>query len=95
MTEPMRSVVDWWFRDRRTGQIVIGQFPNLPLWLFIAGTAVGWLATSDSSVGRLAWVVATVGLGWWAVAEVSSGVNPWRRALGVGGVALLVLRILT
>ena len=32
--------VDWAFRDRQTGRIFIGQWPNLWLWIFVAASLV-------------------------------------------------------
>ena len=91
----VRRFLDWFFRDRRTGEIVIGQWPNLPLWLF-AGAALarwgldasgfavpGWLATALA-------IVAALSLAWWALDEILRGVNPWRRCLGAAVLALYV-----
>ena len=40
----------WWFENRETGEITIGQFPNWPLW----GTGATWLlvlvAGADSTL---------------------------------------------
>ena len=86
----MHRVVDWLFRDRETGRVVIAQFPNLPLWIFL-GTVVGrWLVAEDSGAFTVLRVVALVALGWWAVDEVVRGVNPWRRLLGVAGCGFVI-----
>jgi hypothetical protein len=88
------GIVDWALRDRRTGRIVVAQWPNVPLAVWIVAAVA--LALLDPEGGwRVALrVVATVVLGWWAVDEVVRGVNPWRRLLGavvlVGIVASLV-----
>lgn len=89
------GIADWFFRDRRTGQIVIAQWPNLPLWLFAVSAGLSWfldLASLQVPAGlhpalRLA---ALFCLGWWALDELLRGVNPWRRCLG-GAVLLLGL----
>lgn len=86
----MRRVVDWLFRDRETGEIVIAQFPNLPLWIFL-GTVVGrWLVPEDSGAFTVLRIVALAALGWWAVDEVVRGVNPWRRLLGGAGCGFVI-----
>ena len=86
----MRRVVDWLFRDRETGRIVIAQFPNLPLWIFL-GTVVGrWLVPEDSGAFTVLRVVGLAALGWWAVDEVVRGVNPWRRLLGLAGCGFVI-----
>ncbi|UMY15660.1 hypothetical protein MMB17_12950 [Methylobacterium organophilum] len=78
----MRRVLDWFFRDRATGRIVIGQWPNVPLWLFLAASCGAWLSPEDSTP-RLAFSwLASLSLAWWALDEVVRGVNPWRRCLG-------------
>ncbi|HEV3363353.1 MAG TPA: hypothetical protein VG795_04310 [Acidimicrobiia bacterium] len=75
-------MIDWLFRNRHTGEITIAQWPNLPLWLFLAATALRWLFNPSGTVRAALAVMATVALLWWAVDEVVRGVNPWRRFLG-------------
>ena len=89
----VRAVLDWWLRDRRTGRWVIGQFPNIQLGIFLAAMVIGWLADGDSTVGRVSWLVATLALAWWAGAEMWSGVNPFRRVLGVIAAVVVVIRL--
>jgi len=76
------TVVDWALRDRRTGRIVIAQWPNaaLVVWI-VAGAARAVLDPAGGWATALR-VVATLALGWWAVDEIARGVNPWRRLLG-------------
>lgn len=79
----MRRRFDWWFRDRRTGRIVIAQWPNLTLWLFIATVVVRPLLHEGSPMKR---AVTSAGVGilaWWSLDEIIRGVNPWRRLLGL------------
>lgn len=83
---------DWWLRDRRTGEIVIAQFPNLPLWLFLASVVARTLIRNDTPTdSAIAWV-GTGALAWWALDEVIRGVNPWRRMLGIGGCGFAIAR---
>ncbi len=84
--------VDWWFRDRTTGAIVVAQFPNLPLWIFGASVAAGWFVSDESGAADVVGWIGTGALAWWALDEVIRGVNPWRRVLGVGGCVLVVAR---
>lgn len=87
----MRAAVDWMFRDRTTGQIVIGQWPNLALWVFIVARAVRAVVDRSGDVRTVASVVGTVAVLVWAIDEVVRGVNPWRRIMGtVVGVATVV-----
>jgi hypothetical protein len=80
--EPVSRTVDWWFRDRSTGRLVVGQFPNWPLWLWLAAVAVGAVFHPDGAPGTLLSVLQAGALVVWAVMEVGWGVNPWRRLLG-------------
>ncbi|HMG42102.1 MAG TPA: hypothetical protein VK611_12270 [Acidimicrobiales bacterium] len=75
-------MIDWVLRDRRTGRIVVAQWPNLPLVVWLVATAVGALLEPSGVAGAVTRTVGTLGLGWWAVAEIGWGVNPWRRLLG-------------
>jgi hypothetical protein len=85
-----RTAFDWCFRDRSTGRIVIGQFPNIALTVFMASVAVRWVADEGSPVFDVARWVGTAALLWWAVDEVVRGVNPWRRVLGLVVAAFVV-----
>ena len=75
-------MIDWLFRNRHTGQITVAQFPNLPLWLFLAATAVQLVFDPSGGLRTAVRAAAVIGLVWWAVDEVLRGVNPWRRILG-------------
>jgi hypothetical protein len=87
-------VIDWLFRDRVTGRIVVAQFPNLPLWIFLATVVARWFVDESSGAFDVLRGVALVSLGWWAVDEVVRGVNPWRRLLGIGGCAVVLAGLL-
>jgi hypothetical protein len=66
----------------------IAQFPNPPLLLAFAGWGLAALAGGTAhDAGR---VVFTVGLAVWAGEEVVSGVNWFRRLLGVGAFVWIV-----
>ena len=82
---------DWFCRDRRTGHIVIGQWPNVPLWIFLAASLVEHVALLGSPLRGWAGWIAMAALAWWAADEVLRGVNPWRRCLGAGVLAWTVV----
>ena len=85
--------IEWWFRDRRSGQIVIAHVPNLPILLWLATVVARWLVAPDTAAAAvLAWA-GSLTLAWWAVDELVRGVNPWRRALGLGGCAVAIVGI--
>lgn len=90
----LRSAIGWLFRDRQTGEIVVAQFPNLPLWIFLATVILCRLVPEDSGAFTALRAVALAALGWWALDEVIRGVNPWRRLLGLAGCAIVVAGLL-
>jgi len=79
---PASSAVSRFFRNPETGDIVVAQWPNLPLWVFLAASLVRRLFRLDGTLGTLVSVVATVSLVMWAVLEVARGDSPFRRVLG-------------
>ena len=70
----------WWLRDSN-GRVVVAQWPNVALSVWIAAELLTWarvLASHKAAltgVGRGALIV-------WALDEVIRGVNPFRRLLG-------------
>ncbi len=90
MTSTVRSAANWTFRDRGTGRIVIGQRPNLPLVLWLGCLLAGVVFHLRGRWGTAVSVIGTVALVVWAGDEVVRGVNPWRRALGGGVLAVLL-----
>jgi hypothetical protein len=67
------------------------QFPNPPLLVAFAGWGVAALTHGTAhDAGR--WVFIG-GLGAWALLETTSGVNWFRRAVGVGGLAWVAINV--
>jgi hypothetical protein len=91
----LRSAIGWPFRDRQTGEIVIAQFPNLPLWIFLATVVLRRVVPEDSGAFTALRAVALAALAWWALDEVIRGVNPWRRLLGLAGCAIVIAGLVT
>lgn len=85
------STFDWWFRNRKTGRITVGEPANLPIKIVTITTLVGVLLPRGTLRERLG-EVAVLALAWWAVDEAARGVNPYRRSMG--GVALAGLGVL-
>ncbi len=63
------------------GKIVIGQFPNQPLWLAIFFYLLGFIK-NDFLISVSFWGVAIAML-YWSYLELFYGVNNWRRFLGL------------
>jgi hypothetical protein len=75
-------MIDWLFRNRRTGEITIAQFPNLPLWIFLVAAVLRFALSPHGATATVLDVIATGALLWWGVDEIVRGVNPFRRMLG-------------
>lgn len=91
----MASALDWTFRDRATGRITVAQVPNLPLTLFIALRIVESVGVHAGVAKSVVHWAGSAALAWWAVDEVVRGVNPFRRALGLGALGYLVWTLFT
>jgi hypothetical protein len=87
-------VVDWVLRDRRTGRIVIAQWPNAALVVWLVASTAQALLQPGGGWRTASRVVATLALGWWALDEIARGVNPWRRMLGAVVLAGLLASLL-
>lgn len=69
----------------------IAQFPNPPLLVALAGSALAAVAAGEpQDVGRSVFII---GFGVWAWEEAVDGVNWFRRLLGTGALVWLVVRL--
>jgi hypothetical protein len=88
-TDRRSSAIGRFFRSSTTGEVVVVQAPNIPLWVFLVATAIRLVLRPHGSVGTALSVVGSVSLVGWALWEIARGDSPFRRALG--GVVLLVV----
>ena len=79
---PIRRSVDWFFRSRETGKVVLLQPLNIPLGIFFVAAAIRRFAGLDGTPRTAVEIVAFASLMWWAIDEILRGVNPFRRFLG-------------
>lgn len=93
MTKP-HAWIDWWFRDRKTGKIVIGQFPNASLGVWMVATVLHTIFGHVARIELLRWIGAGALLAWGAD-ELLRGANPFRRVLGAAAVAFEVFALVT
>ena len=92
-TNMLTRFIDWFWRDRQTGRIVIAQWPNLWLWIFAAASLVELITNAAGPIGIGARIVSTTSLLIWAGDELLRGANPWRRCLGIAVLIGLTIRI--
>lgn len=76
------NALAWVCRNRTTGKIILAQFPNKPLWVFIIATATQLVLHSSGVVATVGEIVGAVALSVWAILEIGWGVSPFRRMLG-------------
>lgn len=87
-------MLSWLFEDRRSGRIVVVQWPNIPLWVWIAASTLNGLAHPGGRWGAALSVTGSVALAVWAIDEILRGVNPWRRIVGAGVLTFVAIRLL-
>ena len=85
--------MDWLFRNRQTGEITVAQAPNAALIVFLVAAVVHYAFNIGGNAGTGLAVVATVALAIWSADELLRGVNPFRRLLGAGVLAGIVVSL--
>ncbi len=75
----VRQCFDWFFRDKE-GHIVIGQYPNAPLFIALFAYAVHMLSTTW--IFTASEVIFLGAILWWGVLEIVRGDSRFRRVLG-------------
>lgn len=82
---------EWLFRNRRTGEITVWQWPNLLSGLTVVAALVAWLFPDDR-VGRASRLVSSASWTLWGLDELTRGVNPFRRLNGLGALVAQAAR---
>ena len=85
----VKRALDWMFRNRRTGDYTVTQWPNIFLGTWLAATLVRVIFSPTGAFGTALMWIGALALIAWAVDEIARGVNPFRRI--VGGVVLLAM----
>jgi hypothetical protein len=88
-------MVNWLFRNRRTGEITIAQAPNPPLIIWLVATVFERIFSPSGTVGTALTIVGTGALIVWAGDELIRGVNPFRRAAGAVVLVVIFVRFAT
>jgi hypothetical protein len=79
------------WRDNE-GKVVIFQWPNIWLVIWVICEFIAILSSSKS-IYNVTWWVGTVALAIWALLEIVKGVNYFRRLLGFLVALLIVISI--
>lgn len=82
--------LDWWIRDRE-GKVVLAQWPNPALWVWLISLVVGPTGLFGEARGEQLTLVGQGALIVWGLDELVRGANPFRRLLGA---AVLVPQLL-
>jgi hypothetical protein len=72
---------------------MIFQLPNRPLWIALGGLLVARLTDDDSVIHDLSRAIFYVALTIWAYEEAATGVNGFRKALGVAALVWIVVAV--
>ena len=86
------KALNWLFRDRATGEIIIGQFPNTSLALVLLLWAARVVFPASDATRTVRNIAESGAVLWWAGDELVRGVNPWRRFIGAGASGFLIVR---
>ncbi|MDD1650827.1 MAG: hypothetical protein LUO80_10610 [Methylococcaceae bacterium] len=73
--------IDRCFRDQQ-GRVVIAQFPNWPLWTWAGASLLQWVIPGGPLTTFLG-LVSLSAIVYWSLLEIFSGVNYFRRVLGL------------
>ena len=87
---PSEDPLGWAVTSRETGKVVMWQNPNLPAVLSTVGAVLTGVSPRGSGMQRGAAVGTLLVSTWWGVDELARGVNPFRKALGAGGLTAVV-----
>jgi hypothetical protein len=86
------TLFDRLFRDG-TGEIIIGQPPNLPILIWVSATLLK-LVFQTGQVKLALDLLAFSSLLYWSFLEITQGVNYFRRDLGVFVLIALIISVI-
>ena len=86
------TLFDRLFRDG-TGEIIIGQAPNLPIMIWVSATLLK-LVFKTGQVKIALDLLAVSSLLYWSFLEITQGANHFRRDLGVVVLIALIISII-
>ncbi len=86
------TLFDRLFRDG-TGEIIIGQPPNLPILIWLSATLLKFVVKNGQVKLGLD-LLAFSSLLYWSFLEITQGVNYFRRDLGVVVLIALIISVI-
>lgn len=89
---PGPASLRWWMSDA-DGRVVLAQWPNPALAVWLVSVVVGWTGVLDQDRADTLTTVGSGALLVWALDEVVRGSSPARRLLGVVVLAFQVVRL--
>jgi hypothetical protein len=91
----LHAWADWFFRDQRSGRIVVAHIPNVAILLWMGTLVARQFVESGTTARSIVDWTGSIALGWWAIDELVRGVNPWRRSLGLIGCIAVVIGVVS
>lgn len=85
------SALSRFFRNPQTGDVVVAQWPNPPLLVWLIATVAQRVFSPEGILGTALSVVATISLVIWSLLEIARGDSPFRRVLG--GLVLVAIAV--
>lgn len=70
------------FFTNRSGKVVLGERPNIPIIIWLVATLLKAIINSTSALYRYIDSVGFIAIVIWALMEILQGNSPFRRVLG-------------
>lgn len=83
----MKHKLQDFFTDRED-KVVLGQWPNVPLIIWLGSALLNRVIESPGLSSALTFLAFSAG-GYWAVLELARGDSPFRRTLGAAVLSVL------
>ena len=87
----MSKQKNYTFWEDKRGNFVVWQAPNIWLWIWIVTVVASWFIHFPNLIQNIMGWVSLIALIIWAVLEMTSGVNGFRRLIGLLVLLLLVM----
>lgn len=89
MKNKLKKIFKKLFLDKN-GRIVVAQFPNVPITIWFLGLLISTIFPGLSYINFVN-IIATSSLIIWTALEIYSGVNLFRKILGIAVLIILLI----